>query len=225
MQTKYNPLDQCEIKLKKSGTGQFEGYASTFGNVDSYGDIVEKGAFAETLESKSQIMMFHSHDPRSVIGKWLDAKEDDHGLLMKGEFTPGHTLAQDTYASVKHGAVGGLSIGFMIAKDGATYDDESDTRRLTNLKLLETSIVGIPANDKALITGVKFWLPEDGFESLRDAETILRDAGFSKSAALAFVSRIRNIARRDADVNDADELKRTLKTAATKADLELILKR
>lgn len=211
-------LAECEIKLKKNGAagGQFEGYASTFGNEDSYGDVIEKGAFVESLKKRKPLML-HSHDPRMPIGVWKEAKEDDHGLFVVGELTPGHSAAQDAYASLKHGAFSGMSIGFRVAKGGAVVDDESDTRILKAIDLIEISLVTMPANDKATISGVKaeVVLAIEEMESKRDAELILREAGFSKSAALAFVSRAFRIARSESGDDVDSEIKRILKQAVS----------
>ena len=58
-------FDECEIKFAKSGTGEFEGYASVYGNVDSDGEIVGKGAFAEIAESQRVVPIFYGHSWRS----------------------------------------------------------------------------------------------------------------------------------------------------------------
>ena len=34
-----------KFELKASGENMIEGYAAFFGNIDSYGDIIEQGAF------------------------------------------------------------------------------------------------------------------------------------------------------------------------------------
>jgi hypothetical protein len=38
-----------EIKSDTDNTGIITGYGSVFGNIDSYGDIVAKGAFKKTI--------------------------------------------------------------------------------------------------------------------------------------------------------------------------------
>jgi hypothetical protein len=50
--------------------------------------------------------------------------------------------------------VGGLSFGFQTAKGGAS-DNRDGTVSLTAVDLLEVSVVAMPANRKARITGVK----------------------------------------------------------------------
>jgi len=110
MERKTLSLSDCQIKMADDGEGRFAGYASVFGGVDSYGDTILKGAFESTLKKNGKPKMFAQHESWGLpIGKWLTAKEDDHGLYVEGEFTPGLTRAQDTYAALKHGTVDGLS--------------------------------------------------------------------------------------------------------------------
>ena len=40
---------ELEVKMVDGEENVFEGYASTFGNLDWYGDRVQKGAFSKTI--------------------------------------------------------------------------------------------------------------------------------------------------------------------------------
>lgn len=181
----FNPLDSCEIKM--TGDKGFAGYASVFGSVDSYGDTVAKGAFKTFLESRMSVPMLFGHSPNQPIGKWLRMEEDDKGLYVEGEFTPGNRNAQDIAASVKHGAISGLSIGFMDRDSEAL---EGGGRLLKDIDLREVSVVTFPAEQLAQITSVKSRL--DHLESLKDCEAFLRDAGMSRTEAAGFISRIKD---------------------------------
>src|SRR5690606_18368072 len=115
-----------------------------------------------------------------VIGKWLKAVEDEHGLYVEGELTPGHSVASDVYALMKHGAVTGLSIGYRIPAGGS--EKSGDVRLLKQIDLVEISVVESPADLNALIGDVKSSI--SGAESLKDIEALLRDAGgFSRADA------------------------------------------
>ena len=115
METKSLNLSRCGVKFSTTKEGAFEGYASTFGNVDSYNDTVLKGAYAKTLENDPMPKMFFNHNSRTApIGIWTDMKEDENGLYVKGEFTLGNSIASDIYASMKHGSIDGMSIGFTL---------------------------------------------------------------------------------------------------------------
>lgn len=159
-----------EIKAADDGSWTVAGYISTFGNVDHQGDVVIKGAFAETLQTGNSIKFLFGHDNRSVIGVPLSLKEDDHGLF--GRFRISKTsLGQDVYTLLKDGALDAFSIGYVPTD----VDYDGETRLLKSVELLEASVVAIPANERALVTAVKERLEgvsppddEDGGEKADD---------------------------------------------------------
>ena len=198
------PLERCNLKFQDSvgpdqvTNGLFEGYASTFGNIDSMGDTIMKGAFSDTIADRPHpVLMLANHSSSFAIGKWLELIEDDTGLYAMGEITPGNTVASNVYASMKHGAVSGLSIGFRIKKPDGAEEIEGGGRRISKIHLEEISIVGFPADSDARIATVKSEI--SNIESIRDCEALLRDAGFSRSMAKAFISQLRPIYQREVD--------------------------
>jgi len=196
MQKKDNPLDKCEIKFDTTEKGVFEGYASGFNLVDAYKDTIIPGAYTKTIEKGRSIKMFVNHDSREVpVGDWTNLKEDDTGLLVTGKIDLNHKDGTTVHSAMKRGAMDGLSIGFTIPAGGAKETEEG-IRELSDIDLKEISVVNFPADDSARISAVKFEIEQ--IESFRDAEAILRDAGYSKSAAKAFVSRVKALSRRDA---------------------------
>ena len=186
----------CEFKFSKSGT--FEGYASVFGGVDSYGDRIEAGAYEKTLsDGKASPLMLYQHFSSDIIGKWTKMEEDDHGLLVQGEFTPGHSLASDVHALTKHGAVNGLSIGFTIPAGGAE-ENEDGTRTLKQIDLHEISVVAFPADKEARITEVKEEIKQ--LNEFKDFERFLRESGnFSKSMATAFIGQFKRFLQSESE--------------------------
>ena len=115
MQHKILQLNSAGVKFDGKNPRIFEGYASVFGGVDSYGDMIMPGAYADTIREENRngraIKMRWNHFG-PIIGKWLEMYEDDKGLYVKGELTPGHSTASDVAASLQHKAVDGLSIGY-----------------------------------------------------------------------------------------------------------------
>lgn len=194
---KYKHLDLKATELKFDDESRtVEGYASTFGNVDSYGDTIAPGAYTKTLQNRERPIRMRWNHFGPVIGKWVEMREDDKGLWVKGQLTPGHTVAENVYASLRHGAVDGLSIGF-YASD---VEEDGERRLLKEIELFEISVVEEPADLGAKISGVKeFAELVESIESLKDAEACLRDAcGLSRSAAKAMVSQIKTLCLRDA---------------------------
>jgi len=198
------------LALKAAGEdGQIEGYGSVFGVRDSWDDVIAKGAFKASLAAHksngTMPAMLWQHEDDEPIGVWTEMKEDEKGLYLKGQLVLETTRGKEAHALLKAGALNGLSIGF-IAKQWS-YDTENDIRTLTEIDLWEVSLVTFPANDKARVTDVK--ASPDELETPKDAERALRDAGFSKSDATAFVSRVMRMgeARRDSADSTAVAMK------------------
>jgi HK97 family phage prohead protease len=184
-----------EVK-KIEETGEFEGVASPFGVVDFGGDIVMHGAFAKSLqtdyaEKKRLVPMLWQHNQRQPIGVYTSVEEKGDNLVVRGACNMKVQQGREAHALMEQGALSGLSIGYDAIKFDFTAGGE--LRQLHEVKLYEISPVTFPMADQARVTLVKS-LEEAG--SLSDCEALLRDAGFSKSEALAFVARVKSIATR-----------------------------
>lgn len=188
------------LEIRAAEDGTVEGYGSVFDVQDSYADVIEKGAFAKSISThksaKSMPAMLWQHDSSQPIGVWTSMSEDDNGLRVTGRLAMDTVKGKEAHALLKMGALNGLSIGFMTKQ--YRYDEETDIRTLTEVDLWEVSLVTFPANTQARVTQVK---SVDELQTLKDAERILRDSGFSKQDALAFVSRVKTLASR----SDSDE--------------------
>ncbi|CUI07870.1 Gene Transfer Agent prohead protease  len=210
MEHKALAIADAQFKLA-SDDATFVGYASTFGNVDSYGDTIVKGAYADTLKEHGLPKMFFNHNSYDVpIGRWVKAVEDDYGLLLTGEFTPGNAKGDEVKAGLKHGTLDSMSIGYSLKK--GDFDETSGGRTIRKVaRLAETSIVVFPADKFARVdlTSVKAFADDLAqVETIRDFEYFLRDAGnFSKGAAQALTARAKALfSLRDAG-DDAGAIK------------------
>ena len=188
------------LSLKATGDdGTIEGYGSVFGVRDNWDDIIAKGAFAASLAAHKAAgtmpAMLWQHSSEAPIGVWTDMVEDDKGLYIKGQLVMDTVRGKEAHALLKAGAINGLSIGFM-SKQWA-YDRDTDVRTLTEVDLWEVSLVTFPANEKARVTNVK--ASPDELATPKDAERILREAGFSKSDATAIVSRVMRMGEERSD--------------------------
>lgn len=193
MQLIQKLLDVKSAQFKFNGeSGEFEGYASVFDGVDSYGDTIKAGAFRKTLENRERPVRMRWNHFGPVIGKYVELMEDSKGLFVRGQLTPGHSVAEDVKASLKHGAIDGLSIGFYLDD----YEDKpGGGREIRGLRLVEISVVEEPADLGAKIENMKSAIDEA--QRLADIELILRDAGLSRAEATALVSRVKSIADGD----------------------------
>lgn len=123
----------------------FEGYLSTFDNVDHGRDTVVKGAFKKSLEQKMP-KLFWSHKQDEPLGIFTDAYEDDKGLFVKGKMPLEDTFVKGRIVpQMKVGSIGSMSIGYIV--EDKEY--KNNVRYLKQLDLLEGSLVTIPMNDQA----------------------------------------------------------------------------
>lgn len=154
-QVKAGPDDGLE-------DGQFTAYASVFGNVDSYGDVVTKGAFADSLsswgETGNPIPLLYGHnmsDPDFNIGHVKSAVEDDYGLLITSELDLENPKAAQVHRMLKGGRVNQMSYAYDVVDSGPTEVDGVKATELRQIKLYEVSVVAIGANQATEVLSVK----------------------------------------------------------------------
>lgn len=192
-------FDQTEIKFTGDGKqGIIEGYASVFNNTDSDGDIILPGAFKNALANQTRkVAMFFNHKTWDLpVGKWDALEEDNKGLLVRGQLTPGHSGASDLKAAMQHGTMEGMSVGFSVNKDD--YSIGTLGRIFKNVSALrEISVCTFPANELAGVSAMK---SAEGIETIRDVENWLRDSvGLSKSQAVGMIARFKSAIRSESE--------------------------
>lgn len=185
MEHKNLSLSQCEVKFGAEGALQFSGYASKFNGVDSYGDTIQEGAYKNTLADRDRPIALRWNHYGPVIGKFTNIYEDNLGLYVEGELTKGHSVAEDAAALLRHGAIDGMSIGY-IAKD---YGDNMPHagKLLKEIDLIEISIVEEPADNMARIDSLK------SATKLKDVEQFLRSKGLSQNEATVTVAQVKKL--------------------------------
>lgn len=163
-----------EIKLlDESDSGSITGYASTFGNWDSVNERPVRGAFEPHLSAflKSGFVAIGHDWNKLEIAVPIEAREDEHGLFVKAEFhdTPEAQAARSVVRKrLARDKDVGLSIGYEVLADEYTKEG----RLLKEIKLYEWSLVTVPANDRAVVTGAK-GLPLDGMTLVDHSEAVL----------------------------------------------------
>jgi HK97 family phage prohead protease len=160
----------CAVKIKAGPDaglkeGEFWAYCSVFGNKDSYGDVVQPGAFAETLKAWAAkgvpIPLLWGHntaDPDFNLGEIVEATEDAHGLKVHGRLDMESPKSAQVYRLLKSGRVSQMSFAYAVV-DGEyvepTGEGQSAYYSLKELDLFEVSIVPIGANQETEILAVK----------------------------------------------------------------------
>ena len=193
--------------------GLFSGYASVFEEIDSYRDIVKRGAFEKTLaesESKGRaVPILWQHDASKPIGVYTSLKEDERGLYVEGQLNMDVQQAREALSLLRQKALSGISIGY----NSVRYDTDvkSGVRRLYELKLYEASLVTFPACDGARVTDVKTILADGQLPSLPEFEDFLCEAGFSRSQAKAIAGNgLTKLIRREVGSDEDDAIQRAL---------------
>lgn len=155
-----------ETKFAADDTGEIEGIAWPFDKPDRMGDMITKGAFSG---ANLPLPMLFAHDGADPVGSWTEAKETDEGLQLKGSLLVGEVeRAREVNALVKAGAVRGISIGFITRKAAPR---KGGGRTITELELVEASLVAVPMHAGARVTSAKA-----GIEAIRLADAINRAA-------------------------------------------------
>ena len=171
MHTKMHKLSLKNI----SETGFFEGYASVFNVIDHQKEFITSGAFKKSISNNDQpLKMLWQHDMQTPIGLWESVQEDSYGLYVKGRLLMDLAKGREAYALLKGGVIDGLSIGFIPVK--SSYNEEKKSRCISEINLLEISLVTFAANPKAKVTSVKnnnFY--EDDFLKIKKKLALFKD--------------------------------------------------
>ena len=149
---------QLALELKFSGdgsSGEFEGIAAGYGNVDNGGDVFAPRVFATSLaEHKAggtNPALLWQHDPSQPIGVPDELRETEDGLFIKGRLAD-TARGNEARVLAKMGAIKGLSVGYRVKS--ATRDAKG-VRKITAAYLGEVSFVTVPMNQKARVTSIK----------------------------------------------------------------------
>jgi len=129
---------------------RFAGYAAVFDRVDQGGDIVRKGAFRRSLARNPTIPLLWQHRSGAVIGHIETIREDRRGLRIIGEVSGGETAARAA-RFIRQRHIDGLSFGYRV--HGASHS--GGIRELTDIDLLEISVVAQPMQPRARIHAVE----------------------------------------------------------------------
>lgn len=137
------PFEQSRATEDEPNDGlTIEGYGAVFGAVTHIrgweGDFEEEiapGAFRKSLRDKTPIMQFdHGHHPLLgglPLGRWNEAREDDHGLYVKGRVFD-NWLTTPFRDAIAEQAVDGMSFRFSVVReewrdnDGKVIKDDKE---------------------------------------------------------------------------------------------------
>lgn len=164
---------ECKLSSDKR---RVEAYASTFGNVDHDNDVILAGAFTKTIAEAfpaNKIKTLWQHNWSQPIGRPVAMAQDSKGLITETEISK-TTLGNDVIALIEDDVINTTSIGFWIPA-GKSAKRPDGVREIAEVALMEYSFVTFPANDQAIVTGMK---------ALQEMAHFLKSAGAVRQSTI-----------------------------------------
>jgi len=207
------PFELKQAEEVEEGMFTFEGFASTFGNLDLDSDVIDKGAFRKSLGRRvPKLLWQHSMD--EPLGVFSTIEERESGLFVTAKMPLDDTFVSGRVVpQVKVGSITSMSIGFFITE--STFNRETEIRTIHEVELFEISLVSIPANPQAVITSFKRADMDDFFSmDLKEQEDLFTSGvKFSQRTAKELVGVLkRKKNERDAQVEKMDSFLKSLST-------------
>ena len=160
----------------------FEGYASTFGNIDLGDDVIVRGAFSQSLSEQNSVPILWQHNMHEPVGISISLIEDEKGLFISAKLPKADQLVSGrVIPQMKAGSIREMSIGFF------SLDDEikEGIRYINKIRLFEVSLVTKAMNPQAQVTSFK------SADSIKDVEKSLKELGLSNSEAKTLISKVK----------------------------------
>jgi HK97 family phage prohead protease len=205
----------CEAKLNLNEkatngqpTGLIEARITTFGpreGADGRKFFYKPEGFMDWAKDFAEmgrpLPMYVNHNADAIpVGEWTSIEMDDEGMDASGRLFLNTSAGSDLYQVMKESPnmFGGVSVGAyaeeyqMVNAEGEPDQSEDAYFQITKGGLRETSVVMHPNNMMAEIKKLEYFRP-DGSADLKVLEESLRDAGLSKSDAVAAASTFKKV--------------------------------
>lgn len=224
---------QFELENYNEEQGVVSGYASVFGNVDDGGDVVEPGAFAESIADgvgRVKILALHN-DCWLPVGRPMVLREDTKGLYFEAKISD-TSLGRDVKTLLRDRVLTEFSIGY----DPIEFEyDAAGVRHLRKVKLWEISVVTWAMNPEATVTDYKtkktteevnMSLKKNNNSGPSDGKSMKMDTDELKEIVKAAVKEAKEGEMNEGNPDDGsgtddggstDELKELIKTAVKEA--------
>jgi len=225
----------CEAKLvagNPANPGQIEATVTTWGaregadgrrfNYQPEGFMDWATEFAATGKP---LPMFLNHNADSMpIGEWTSFEFSDSGMTAAGRIYTNTAMGKDTYTIMQESPTmfGGVSVGAyadeyqMVNADGKPDQTDEAYFQITKGGLREVSVVMYPNNPEANVSHLEYFRA-DGSADLKIMEQALRDAGLSKSDAVAAASTFKKVLEQRDAVKVPNENATTQRDAGAEA--------
>lgn len=140
-----NVYDFSSSIFEEENRVEFHGYASVFNTLDLQNDIIMNNAFKNLPES---VPLLWQHDQTFPIGKITHISQDENGLYIEGFITKYTFTGKEAIHLIEEGILDSLSIGYFVRD----FFEVNEVNYLTEIDLVEVSLVSIPANKNAKLS-------------------------------------------------------------------------
>ena len=174
--------------------GVVSGYFAMFGNKDLDGDIIEKGAFAKTIQErgpygKGLIKMLLDHDRTKAVAKITLLEEDSKGLRYEAKIGT-HALGVDFMKMVESGLINQHSFGFIPIKE--MYDGQIKANRIKEVMMHEGSAIQfLGANPETTMIDLKSAI--DAMEYLDRLEKFIKTTDCTDDTIINLELRLKSL--------------------------------
>ncbi len=136
---------------------------------DRGNEIIMPDAWRKGIKNyqKNPVVLFN-HDMSKPIGTVTAIKVSDEGLYIEADISSAAERLYGTQTLIKDGALKAFSVGFYPLK--GKKDTATDTLYITEVELLENSIVSVPMNQDSIFSVIKSMDEEGRTKFLSEVE-------------------------------------------------------
>lgn len=141
-----NGLEVRAVTELRAAGRKLHGLAAPYNSpasIGSYVETIKPGAMRASLAAGKDVLALLDHDPTRLLARssngTLRLTETDQGLSFELD-APDTQLGRDAVTMAEAGLLGGVSIGFRVAKGGDVWPTPT-TRHLLAVDLVELSLI------------------------------------------------------------------------------------
>jgi len=160
-----NSSFETKALSKKTKSIKIAGYANTT-TKDRSNDVVTAEAWAKGIDNyrKNPVLLYqHKHD--CPIGRVENIRVDRKGIHVEAAVSEAAEKNHGVQTLIKDGALKSFSVGFRV-KDGK-YNNQDDSMLITDVELLEISVVSVPCNQESLFSIRKSFENNSDYEEFK----------------------------------------------------------
>ena len=150
-------FEAAEFRFGDDDKRTLEGYASVFNiktNLGRFDEVIEPGTFTRALAEGQDVRALIDHDSGRIIGRTknntLELREDSRGLHTKINL-PDTQDGRDLATLIDIGTLDAMSFGFTVKGDRWEKHEGRNTRYISDVDLMDVSIVSFPAYESTEI--------------------------------------------------------------------------